>query len=139
MKNTLLFILVLILCLSLCACGNDDIDTNNPVNTENEDRLLHDWVGTYTTEDKLQTLEVREDGTCVLNGKAYTWENIFGYGDMISITLFDGTTPLYGAGPITRGQNQTINIISLYAGAGQIVPPHGDTEYTHFYNVNSYH
>ena len=142
MKKALSLILALVLCLSLCACSSDNTGTSNSTNGEvnnssNEDRLLRDWVGTYTTKDEQQTLEIREDGTCILNGKVYTWENVFGYGDDISITIFDGTTPVYGAGPITRGQKQTISIISLYAGAGQTVPPRGDTEYTHFYNVNT--
>ena len=141
MKKALSLILALVMCLSLCACGDGNIDIQNPTdgkpNNSNEDRWLRDWVGTYKTKDEQQTLEICEDGICVLNGKAYTWENVFGYGDHISITLFDGITPVYGAGPITRGEKQTISIISLYTGAGQVVPPHGDTEYTHFYNLNT--
>ena len=85
MKKVISLALVLVLCLSLYACGggNNNTGISTTKSTQNEfaghpllKKLFGTWENQYKDDEyaPYQTLTVYEDGSCVVDGTAATWE-----------------------------------------------------------------
>ena len=89
MKKTICLLLVLVLCVWLCACGNgNDVEqsgqANGTTNAQNENYIhprLSEMCGAWInnnidTNDFNPCLEltINEDHTCIVDGAAYTWD-----------------------------------------------------------------
>ena len=113
MKKAMLLMFALVMCLSLCACGGDDI-TSEPTETSSTaispTSLLTNtnWKGAYTIVNDVRA-NFREDGTGTFYGCECTWELYDGvvtvmvqaqYGEAVieyTIVEYNGTTMLCSA------------------------------------------
>ena len=115
----LLSILLLVLVLTLCACGAED-STITPATTEptfspdleeimpiapvteytqteeyRTELLLGQWIPGYPSEGFPQELFFREDKTCTIDGIAYTWEFTYDNGHNFGLEVYEADTPVY--------------------------------------------
>ena len=123
MKKTISLLLVLALCLSLCACsigdfvtinitgfgdtsdnGADSVDNGNENSKENH--LLFPFLyGTWTLKNESDakynpyvSLTVHEDGTCLVDGKSATWAvSEWGGEKDLAIDIFIDGEHVFGA------------------------------------------
>jgi len=109
MKKIIPFALVLVLCLTLCACGsNESAETVAPVplataavlmpptqpNVEldemNLEKLCGEWkVLRREDVDKLESITIYEDGTLLIDDRTFTWKYIDDNSGMITLSVFD--------------------------------------------------
>lgn len=126
MKKILALMLALILCLLLCACGAPEeapTQGNNQegfVDMTDEEALAKLWVGSFASEDGEHTLDIRDNGSCTLDGVKYTWISRVLDDLRIVLDIYDGNTALWGAGPYDA---QQILSLSLYEGPSQETLP----------------
>lgn len=114
----LLSILLLVLVLTLCACGAEDL-SETPATTEltfspiveetipvpvteytqtdeyRSELLWGQWIPGYPSEGFPQELFFREDKTCTIDGIAYTWEFTYGNGAHFGLEVFEADKPVY--------------------------------------------
>ena len=88
MKRTRSLFVLLVLCLSLCACGvENDPSSSNAAPTTHDAQNTYDihprlaemcgsWINNSPSTDEFNpclTLTINEDHTCIVDGVSYTW------------------------------------------------------------------
>ena len=113
MKKIVTLALVLLFCLTPCACGSKEkaepteIETMAPAATEathmiatqptagldesSLEQLCGEWRVLMRNDlDKAGNLVIQEDGTLLIDGKSFTWQYTPEHSSIITLSLFDG-------------------------------------------------
>lgn len=114
MKSFISLVLVIILCLSLCACGENPAPATTEPAPEDPasnvpsvllpylEALYGKWTLTSTDvadQNPYAALEIRKDGTCLADGQEYTWKfDDYNSNDTnLFIKIYRGAEHIFGA------------------------------------------
>ena len=112
MKKVIVFVLAMLMCVSLAACGENSeggvTETTQIASVAIPDKLLPFAQAMYgewklvseevVKENPYTAIVIREDGTCLVNGKECTWkyDNQNSNDKNLIIKIFDGAEHICG-------------------------------------------